>query len=458
METEVKLSTLVKDLLHLIFKRKTQVLLVFGATVCIVAIASFMITPTYEATAQILVKVGRQNVFVPAAGNGGPIIERGNQIIAEMEILKSRFLAEKVVESLGPAVIYKDLDAMALAKAAGRFRRSLTAEGIKDSNVINISFKHTNPRLAATVLNTLVDLYLERHLEVHKRHDPQRFFEKQYLLLRDQTELAEEKLQAFRNQHNLTALEEEQSLLLSQEAKLYTEWHHTLSQIAEIESRILELRSYLTGSPETIPMDDRTMGQLEERLVELELQEHELLTKYSDQSRLVQRLRDEIQIVRRKLAENRLEIMQREILRNKVDLQALKGKEETQRAQLASVQKRHGELNRLVLEFDRLRQAVEVLRENYRLYLTKFEEARISDAMDKEKIASVRLIQPANIPGKPVSPNIRLNMVLAIFLGGSGALGLAYFSEHLADSLEKDEDVENLLHLPVLASIPQLER
>ncbi len=49
-------------------------------------------------------------------------------------------------------------------------------------------------------------------------------------------------------------------------------------------------------------------------------------------------------------------------------------------------------------------------------------------------------------------------MVLAIFLGGFGALGLAYFSEQLTDSLEKDEDVENLLHLPLLASIPQMDR
>ena len=53
---------------------------------------------------------------------------------------------------------------------------------------------------------------------------------------------------------------------------------------------------------------------------------------------------------------------------------------------------------------------------------------------------------------------IALDIVLAIVFGGFGAFGLAFFSEHLNDNLEKAEDVEYHLNLPVLASIPQLER
>jgi len=119
--------------------------------------------------------------------------------------------------------------------------------------------------------------------------------------------------------------------------------------------------------------------------------------------------------------------------------------------------KRHEELNRIDLEFSRLQQEVEVHRQNYRLYLTKLEQSHISDAMDKAKISNVSLIEPAHIPIEPLDSNIRLNMVLATILGAVGGLGMAFFSEYLEDSLERDEDVENLLHLPVLASIPLLE-
>lgn len=95
---------------------------------------------------------------------------------------------------------------------------------------------------------------------------------------------------------------------------------------------------------------------------------------------------------------------------------------------------------------------------NYRLYLTKLEESRISDAMDSEKITSVSLIEPAQLPFYPVSPKPMLNLLLAIFIGVIGGLGLAFFFNYLDDSLEMVEDVEEYLQLPVLFSIPELKR
>ncbi len=158
METERTLSTSPRNFLQVIFKRKAQILLFFGATVCTVAVGSFIVPPTYEATGQILVKIGREDIYVPILPTGTVSTSpRGRssleQINGEIEILKSRFLAEKVVEFMGPAVIYKDLNGTGqefLTKALRRFQKSLTVEGIRESNVINVSFKHTSPRLAAT--------------------------------------------------------------------------------------------------------------------------------------------------------------------------------------------------------------------------------------------------------------------------------------------------------------------
>jgi capsular polysaccharide biosynthesis protein len=90
------------------------------------------------------------------------------------------------------------------------------------------------------------------------------------------------------------------------------------------------------------------------------------------------------------------------------------------------------------------------------LYLSKFEESRISNAMDSEKMANLSVIQPAYPPSKPVAPRKRLNMLIALLLGGFGGLGLAFFMEYLDESLENPDDVEKHLQLPVLASIPKL--
>jgi capsular polysaccharide biosynthesis protein len=76
--------------------------------------------------------------------------------------------------------------------------------------------------------------------------------------------------------------------------------------------------------------------------------------------------------------------------------------------------------------------------------------------MDTEKMTSVSLIEPAQKPLKPISPKKLLNLVLGLFLGAFGGLGLAFFMEYLDDSLETVEDVEDALQLPVLASMPEL--
>jgi uncharacterized protein involved in exopolysaccharide biosynthesis len=145
-------------------------------------------------------------------------------------------------------------------------------------------------------------------------------------------------------------------------------------------------------------------------------------------------------------------------LRNEAELRALTAKRASLKEQLVENQSALEKLNETEMEFSRLQQQVDAYRENYRLYLTKSEESRISDAMDAQKIANVSVIEPATTPLKPVSPTIFLNMVLAVFLGALGALGLAFFSEYMDDRLEKTEDVEALLQLPVLVSIPELTK
>jgi uncharacterized protein involved in exopolysaccharide biosynthesis len=296
--------------------------------------------------------------------------------------------------------------------------------------------------------------------------------------LKNSLRQAEERLKAFKRQHNLTSLDEERGHLLRQQAELRAALNETLSQRSETEYRIRHLRQQLSATPKTVAKGEEIdhnphlISTLQTRLVELELKEKELLIKYTDQSRLVQNVKEEIQMVREKLAKLEskrygrrsyglnvtYQRLQEDFLKNQAEFKALNGKSETQSAQIAEYQRKLEELDAIEVDFDQLQHEADMNRQNYQLYLTKFEESRISDAMDAEKIANVSLIEPARRPLKPVSPKVRLNMALAVFLGLFGGLGLAFLLEFLDDSLEKIEDVEKHLELPVLASIPELRR
>jgi capsular polysaccharide biosynthesis protein len=66
-------------------------------------------------------------------------------------------------------------------------------------------------------------------------------------------------------------------------------------------------------------------------------------------------------------------------------------------------------------------------------------------------------MESALVPLKPVSPKKMFNLVMGFFVGAFGALGMAFVMDHLDDSLENPEETENILELPVLASVPELK-
>lgn len=475
METmEFKQWTL-RDFLHVIFKRKNQILLFFGVTVCTVVIGTFVIKPTYEAKAQILVKIGRENLYIPPNSGISQIIRpnREDQINSEIELLKSRSLAQNVVKSMKSQSVYKNLDDK---QALLKFQDSLSIEAIKNSNVIEIGFKDEDPDQAAKIVNMITNAYWDQHVLVHKNPQSYKLFEEQSQILKNKIEQEEENLNVLKKKYNITDPVEEQKLLLNQVADLRTDLNQTIIQKNETKSRILQIQRLMYNTPETIAqgeeVDQNTglISNLEAKLIELQLKQKALLMKYTPQSRMVKNVEEEIQMVKEKIAEQEnkrygkssiglkqtyLKLKQ-ELLRNQTEQKALAAKIETQKKQLVEFQNKLDQLNQIDAQINQLQEALDVNRQNYRLYLTKFEESRISDAMDDKKIANISLIESAFPPLKPIKPLVFLNILIAIFLGGFGGLGLAFFAEYMDDRLEKPEDVEKVLQLPVLASIPEL--
>ena len=89
------------------------------------------------------------------------------------------------------------------------------------------------------------------------------------------------------------------------------------------------------------------------------------------------------------------------------------------------------------------------------LYQKKHEEARISAAMDQQRIVNVSIAQPAQRPLRPVAPNKLLNLLLGLLLGVFGGLGLAFVTEYLDHSFTTGHDLEARLGIPLLGAIPE---
>jgi protein tyrosine kinase modulator len=495
-------ETSLRAFLHVVFKRKRQILGFLAITVALAGAFTVLWPATYQASAKILVKMGRENIYVPTLptqDKTGPVVvpNHPDQVNSEIAILTSDYLARKVVATIGPGVLYPDLHTSTLGAFIGslfmkrgrdpddttqqavfRFQDNLQVTGVKDTDTVTVSFTHHDPQMAAKVVNTLIRFYLERHLHVHQSPNSYAFFVRQADIARKQLAAAEAKLSRFMNQKAVSSPREQRSLLLKQQGDVRAALSQTMSEEAEIESRLVRFRRELADIPKTILMDEEidngptVIAGLQTHLVELQLKERELLGKYSDGSRQVQNVREEIALVQGKLREQMRKRYAKkrvganplyqgfltEMKRAEVELQAVEARKAIQSAQLDEYTARLDELNQAALTFNNLQQQLDVESQNYRLYQTKLEEARVSNAMDKDEISNISVFDPAQPPLYAVSPQPLLNMVISVLLGLVGGLGMAFLREYFDDSLDRREEVETDLQLPVLASIEDFSR
>ncbi len=105
-------------------------------------------------------------------------------------------------------------------------------------------------------------------------------------------------------------------------------------------------------------------------------------------------------------------------------------------------------------EMQNLKRDLATNEKNFQVYDEKMEEARITDDMNKLKLANISVIQPATTPDVPIKPKKGLNILLGIVFGTLSGIGYALFSERNSQGLVSPEIAEKRLNLKVLAYHP----
>lgn len=469
-----------RDFLTILFKHRTKVWVIFLATVLTVTIGSFLIPPTYEAKSSLMVKFGREYVNRPEVGNAQPFLMSLNQeevVNSEIQILTSRELIEKVLTTMKVETVYPDLvksppsKMTPLQAAILAFEKKLTVEGVKKSNVIEVAFQHKDPQVAARAVNLLVDDYKEKHLQVFS--DPQSsFLEKQLAEYEQKLKQSESRMEAYKQKNRVFSPEEQRSLLLKQRMELDTSLKNTRNQVDELQKKLSSLKSQQKERTEdkslyTLSERDKIIVEARSRLLSLQLQEQDLLKQYTESNRLVQNTRKEIRLVQVFLKEQETEISGKVRTGNpvyqEVEKETIKAQAElsSQNAKAAALTKQLGNLENEIRSFDLLDNDFQTLKrevasneKNYRTYLERLEEARISEDMNRKKMANISVIQAAAIPAKPIKPKKGLNILLGMILGAVSGVGFAFFSEYTSESFSTPGIAEKQLALPVLTTIP----
>jgi len=206
------------------------------------------------------------------------------------------------------------------------------------------------------------------------------------------------------------------------------------TQLAEYEANLKESE----GRMEAFKRKNRVFSPEEQRSL--------LLKRHQEEKLLAQDTRKEIRLARERLKAQ-------ETVETRAELRSLNAKAAATSRRLGTLENEIRSFDRLDTEFQALKRDVTSNEKKYQTYLERMEEARVSEERNRKKMANVAVIQPAEVPAKPITPKKGWNILLGMLLGAGIGLGAAFFSEYTSESFSTPGIAETQLALPVLTTI-----
>ena len=478
-------SVTMRDFLAVGFRQRRLIINTFLGIFSIAIVIAFLLPKKYEAQMKILVRHERAESLV-SPEREAPVQWRTEvseeELQSEAELIKSRDLLTKVVvacdlQNPGTGPFWGkegENGDQKVSRAVLKLEKDLTVQPIKLTNLISVSYKAKDPQLAAKVLNSLAGLYLEKHLAMHRAPGEFEFFHQQAEEYRKALATNEEKLTNFSRDQGVVnpALEKEMSV--RKLAEFEAETKAARATTAETRQRIATLQTQLAALPKRETTQVRTadnpqlMQNMKSKLLELELKRTELLTKFEPTYRPVQEIEEQIAQTKAAItaAENAplkdettdrdptYEALRSELAKSKTELAATQARAAAVSSLIRSYRTENEQLDRKeFLQQDMLR-AAKADEENYMLYLRKAEEARISDALDRQRFSNVVVAEPATVP---FTSKARWLMVVVLggFLASLVSVSLGFVADRWDPSFRTPEEVESFLGSPVVAAFPK---
>jgi uncharacterized protein involved in exopolysaccharide biosynthesis len=482
-QTPLKLT--LRDLVAVLFRQKRLLFASFLVLLVLVVLWGAL-KPTYKAEMKILVRRERVDPVVTSQLNvSTQVVQQEiteSELNSEVELLRSQDLLQKVVianglqppeHSVRSSLFGGSTPQVQMGKAIRSLAQSLKAQSLLKTNMISVSFESSDPELAASVLKSLGDLYLEKHRQVHRASGEFGFFDQETEQLRQGLNKAETQLTDFTREEGVVSAPLERDLTLQKASELEASMTQTQAAIAETEQRIrtLEDQERLITPRLTTQLrssDNPALLQgMKSSLLALELKKTEMLSKYEPTYRPLVELEKEISETRAAIASEKnaplldqttdqnpvYAWVKSELAKAQTDLSGLQARGSTIEAALTRYRGSARALQQAAIVQEDLQRTAKTKEENYLLYQRKEEEARINDALDRGGILNVTIAEPPTVPALPAR-SFFYSCFLGVFLATSVSIGLAFASDFLDPSFRTPDEVLGFLESPVLASIP----
>lgn len=423
-------------------------------------LATLLTTPKFRATARIEIN----RVDIGATDLSGTAVEgeaRDQQYYqTQYELLRSRFMAERVVRSQNLGANEDFLKATGLAagtpginrSAASALRSRVEIEPIEQSNLVDIKVSSASKVLAAELANSWANQFLEANYE--KRFGDtliaRNQLEKQLAEQREKLELSEASLIGYANENEIVVLdragtgqdgESGGGTLVSVELSSLAD-----ALAAATARRIAAASTARTGADAAVLASGAGMRS---RLAEARAELANLRTVFGDRYPQIVALRAQIASFEASLsAETSSSVTAQSAQLRKASLE-----EDQLRARFEAAKSAYLNEQGQGVQYGILKREVDTNRELYEALLQRFKELGIARAGNN----NMTLIEQADVPSSPYEPSLLLNLLIALGLTALIAGIWVFLAETLDQSIRDPSDLKNAFGLPTLGLIPTVE-
>jgi capsular exopolysaccharide synthesis family protein len=467
--------------LRILIKRKWVIISCLVTIFSVVAIASLKQTPVYEAGGTIEINkpdasLNFQNSATFSIDSYDP-----TELETEIKILQSDLLATQVIHELNldrrpefagqappPSPNSLDLtpdpllsDPSRASALVGGFRGNLRVALSPNTRIIEVHYRSPDPQMAATVVNTLMQTYVENNFKARFESTMQAsdWLQKQLIDLQMKVETSQEKLVKYQREHEILGTDEKQNIIMEKLDELNKQLTDAESDRMNKEAtyRLIE-----SGDPDAIAssaggLEDGAGGgaqsasQLLQTLLakqaDLKIQSADLSTQFGPSYPKLTQINNQLKEI-----DSQLQAEMKKIA-SKVRGQytTALGRENMLHDALEKQKQEANKLNESAIEYNLLKRDAETYRTLYEGLLQKMKEAGVSAGL---KSNNFRIVDSARPPMSPIEPNIPRNLMFALVLGLASGVGLAFLIEGLDNTVRTTEQAQMVSGLASLGMIP----
>lgn len=458
------------------------VAILVGALILAVVVTLLM-TPSYVATSRVMIDQKVDQIIENEGTSAGTYQDAERFLQTQLDIIRSRSLALQVVEAEGLAddadffdaqgaslPTEEDVEGVLLGqRGLAGFRQDAAVELVQasmaaglpvDSRIVAINFESADPVIAARLSNALAENFINGNLvrKFESSAYAREFLAQQLADAREKLETSERDLNQYSRQAGLIRVSGQ-----GQNADRETTLSVTNDTLVQLNA------AASAATAERVDAENRWQAVINKPVLSVPqvIQNPGVASLISQRSQIEAELADERQ---RHLDDHpNVKALEAQLARINDQIQSVGSAiKDSLRVQYESTREREEQLRNQVttlrdealgeqdrgVQYNVLKRVAETDRALYNTLLTRYNEL---NAIAGATSNNLSLIDVAEIPREPSSPNLALNVFIAFVAGLGAAAAFVFIREQLDDVIRTPDDVENKVRLPMLGLIPQAE-